>query len=445
MSTHKTIKELLVSYVLGDLSEGQTCEVKSHVTMCQQCKDELKRLEALLECSGKISKLSADEQMLRSAKDRLFTTVSSEGKLKAIAWPNIGRAFRWRMIMKSTITKIAAAAVIAIVAMVAMYQLGNSIDGSAAALARVVDNTGRMPWLHQVAKGFVNSEQVTLEQWVSFDSKTCATKRSDGSIEYRNLTEFREYVYDPCSQTITVSLVKKKDYPAFVDIAFPAFYLDGVIKKLGDEGGEVAKRTDKYKGKAVDVYEVSFSEHTAKASHLKLFVNSEKHLVIGEEVKATDEYGRILIDCKIEIDYPENGPVSIYELGVPGSAKVVYPEREKTAFQVVFEAAITAIDARESWPAPRDLVITYWEARAAKEYGEMAILWPGSALWNRDLESEKAAAYVFGDVQGTGSEGHIIVPYASKEHYERNNTYNLKMRLSNERSAKGRYYIVSGN
>lgn len=112
---------------------------------------------------------------------------------------------------------------------------------------------------------------------------------------------------------------------------------------------------------------------------------------------------------------------------------------------MVFEEAITAIDARESWPAPRDLVITYWEARATKNYGEMAILWPGSVLWNRELEDEKPAECLFGDVQATEFEANIIVPYASKEYYEQNHTYNLKMRLSNEKSAKGRYYIVSGN
>ena len=350
------------------------------------------------------------------------------------------------LIMRSRTTKLAAAAVIIMAVLVGIHQFGGSIDDSAVALARVVDNIRRMPWLHQVAKGLVKGEQVILEQWVSFDSKIFATKRSSGSIEYRNLTELREYFYDPCSQTITISRIKEKDYSPFQGIASQASYLDGVIKTLGDEGGEVTKRSDKYKGKVVDVYEISFSEHPAfETSHLKLFVDPEKYLVIGEHVKATDKDGKVLMDCKIELDYPQNGPGSIYELGVPSSAKVVWPEKEKTAFQVVFEEAITAIDARESWPAPRDLVITYWEARAAKNYGDMAILWPGSALWNRELQDEKPAECVFGDVQATEFEANIIVPYASKEYYEQNHTCNLKMRLSNEKSAKGRYYIVSGN
>jgi hypothetical protein len=396
------------------------------------------RLEEILNSMG-VEGIPAEA---RKIAQETFNNFSES--LKQSAQPQ--RTFLLQHIMRSKITKLAAAAVIIMAVLVGIHQFGGSIDGSAVALARVVDNIRRMPWLHQVAKGLVKGEQVILEQWVSFDSKIFATKRSSGSIEYRNLTELREYFYDPCSQTITISRIKEKDYSPFQGIASQASYLDGVIKTLGDEGGEVTKRSDKYKGKVVDVYEISFSEHPAfETSHLKLFVDPEKYLVIGEHVKATDKDGKVLMDCKIELDYPQNGPGSIYELGVPSSAKVVCPEKEKTAFQVVFEEAITAIDARESWPAPRDLVITYWEARAAKNYGEMAILWPGSTLWNRELEDEKPAECVFGDVQATEFEANIIVPYASKEYYEQNHTYNLKMRLSNEKSAKGRYYIVSGN
>jgi hypothetical protein len=48
-------------------------------------------------------------------------------------------------------------------------------------------------------------------------------------------------------------------------------------------------------------------------------------------------------------------------------------------------------------------------------------------------------------VQATKSEDYVLVPYATKEYYEKHGTYSLKMVLSNEKSAKRRYYIVSGN
>jgi len=71
--------------------------------------------------------------------------------------------------------------------------------------------------------------------------------------------------------------------------------------------------------------------------------------------------------------------------------------------------------------------------------------WPGSATWNESLKNEKRIEYVFGEAQKQPEANQIIVPYAAKEDYEKNGKYYLKMRLTNKGSAKGRYYIVSGN
>ena len=66
-------------------------------------------------------------------------------------------------------------------------------------------------------------------------------------------------------------------------------------------------------------------------------------------------------------------------------------------------------------------------------------------MWNRSLEKEEPVEYVFGRVQPWEIKGHIIVPYASKSYHVKHGKYSLKMVLSNTKSAKKRYYIVSGN
>lgn len=130
---------------------------------------------------------------------------------------------------------------------------------------------------------------------------------------------------------------------------------------------------------------------------------------------------------------------------VPEGARYKDP-LAKSAFEKDFDAAMVIIDSNEDWPGPKELVNSYWQARAAKDYGKMAIYWPGSASWNRDVaEKEKSAEYVFGEVSETGIKGTVIVPYAEKSYYEEHRTYNLKMWLTSEKSAKGRYYIISGN
>jgi hypothetical protein len=138
-------------------------------------------------------------------------------------------------------------------------------------------------------------------------------------------------------------------------------------------------------------------------------------------------------------------PVDIFDPDkvVPKDGQAA-PSLRQSYDEIVTEA-IAIIDSREDWPEPKELVQRYWQARAAKDYDTMAILWPGSATWNQKvLASEKPAEYVFGQTEFPQYLG-AYVPYAEKTYYEKNGKYNLKMLLHNEKSTKGRYYIVSGN
>jgi len=115
-------------------------------------------------------------------------------------------------------------------------------------------------------------------------------------------------------------------------------------------------------------------------------------------------------------------------------------------WQAEFDKAVAIIDGRETWPAtPRELAEAYWKARNAKDWDEMAVLWPGSAAWHRVLADEVPVEYVFGEAERDRRPNQAVVPYAPKNYHEKHGTYNLKMRLSNAKSSKGRYYVVSGN
>jgi hypothetical protein len=120
-------------------------------------------------------------------------------------------------------------------------------------------------------------------------------------------------------------------------------------------------------------------------------------------------------------------------------------QSQRKSYKEIVNEAIKIIDSREDWPEPKELVQRYWQARAAKDYDTMAILWPGSPTWNQKLlANEKPAEYVFGETEFP-QYGGAYVPYAEKTYYEKNGKYNLKMWLHNEKSTKGRYYIISGN
>ena len=115
MAEHKHMKDQLVSLSVGELPERQRAEVRAHAAECDACRAELTHIEKLLGCAGRRKALSAGEAMYASAEDRLLAAISSEDKSKRPARPFIRRAFEWRSIMTSSVTKIAVAAVVAVV------------------------------------------------------------------------------------------------------------------------------------------------------------------------------------------------------------------------------------------------------------------------------------------------------------------------------------------
>ena len=122
------------------------------------------------------------------------------------------------------------------------------------------------------------------------------------------------------------------------------------------------------------------------------------------------------------------------------------PIGKKTMEQAKAEA-LKIIETRDEWPdSPEAVVQAFWEARRAKNYKEMEILWPGSASlekgWIERCKDDSDVRYVFGKANEAGTE----VPYASEEYFKKNGSYNLTMRLSSTQTKKGqRYYIWSGN
>ena len=126
MNTHEKINELLVHFVLGELTEQQSSEVTTHLADCKRCSNELKRLEALVECTEQIRELSADKQMCESAKQMIFATIGGEETKQSALRQNVRLAFIWRTITKSPITRLAAAAVIILAISLFIVYLGPS-------------------------------------------------------------------------------------------------------------------------------------------------------------------------------------------------------------------------------------------------------------------------------------------------------------------------------
>jgi hypothetical protein len=302
-------------------------------------------------------------------------------------------------------------------------------------------------WLHQVATGIQDGKEITNEQWMSFESKVYAFKISDGHIGYHDYSKPTVWDYDPKSKTISISYPKYKTDNLFHKFSSIDSFLGVQTEELDKQGGNIIRKRGIYDGNTVEIIEIQFLEHPVlKTTDITFYINLENQLIIAQKFKVKDKNSDIIMEGEIKIDYPEKGPTNIYDLGIPSSAKIMDSKKPETEVEKAFNKAIEIIDSRKSWSEPRDLVVAYWEARASKNYNEMSVLWPGSATWNRRIiESEEPVEYAIGEVQSTEFNGYIIVPYASKDYYEKHAKYNLKMRLTNRKSTKGRYYIYSGN
>ncbi len=136
MNTHKQIKELLAWFALDDLSEQQKTCVQNHLDQCGQCREELQQIQKLLEVAEEMKNKTADEQLYHSAAASVLnlTVKQSKGTSQQIHKHNF-----WRFIMKSPITKIAAAVVIIISILIAVHYFNGPVNITSPVFADVIE------------------------------------------------------------------------------------------------------------------------------------------------------------------------------------------------------------------------------------------------------------------------------------------------------------------
>ena len=314
-----------------------------------------------------------------------------------------------------------------------------------ARLTEIPENMKQMPWLHGVVEGPESGDR--LEAWFSYEFQVVISKRDTGEVECQDFGKQIKQIYDPDANTVTVSHTMDDFHEKMGEsiLDFPK----KITKLFEDAGERVVWHPGKYRGKDVRICRMR-AFLGGMDTMVEMYVETERNIVLFVNQKVFDKTGKQLaMEVNATFDYPKKGPDTIFDVGVPASARIVQVEREeeeKTAFDTAFQEAIEKVDHAENWPDPRDLVIAYWQARAAKNYDEMAMFWPGSATWHHQVaEKEDPVEYVFGEVQLAEIKGHIAVPYASKSYYDKQGRYSLNMILRHEKSATGRYYIVSGN
>lgn len=126
MNVHERTKEQLVSLALGELSERQEVDIRSHVSECEPCRRELERVEKLLACAGQLNELSVDEQMCESAGRDVLLAVKHQTTQNSREGHRPRTALIWRVTMRSPMAKLAVAAAVVVAVIIAFHGLGGS-------------------------------------------------------------------------------------------------------------------------------------------------------------------------------------------------------------------------------------------------------------------------------------------------------------------------------
>ena len=236
----------------------------------------------------------------------------------------------WRKIMKSRITKLAAAAVIIIAAYVVLNLSSGPIDVASVTFAQITENMEQMPWMHIVGdqKLAAGAEMVDIryEVWFCIERQLMVLKISNGKVMFQDDLEHICQAYDPNTETITILSDKglnwNKNLSSVGDVP-------GAMIKLYEEAGEkVVRETGKYKGKDVLIFRMSAFLGDMDM-WVEMTVDAERQVVVFINQKAFDKDGKLTEEVNAHLDYPETGPETIYDVGVPRSAKIVSDEKEE--------------------------------------------------------------------------------------------------------------------
>jgi len=120
------------------LSAEKAAELQQHIAVCPACSKYLQDLQGDDKLLGDFTE--AMQPRIARLEEKVIGALNREPSEKPISSVSI-----WRIIMKSRITRIAAAAAIIIAVFIIIHQFSGSIDGASVVWGQVAEKIGRIP------------------------------------------------------------------------------------------------------------------------------------------------------------------------------------------------------------------------------------------------------------------------------------------------------------
>ena len=236
-------------------------------------------------------------------------------------------------IMKSRITKLAAAAAIIIAILIGMHQFTGPVYVATPAFAKMIEAMKKMPWAHAFLKMQREFHKEQSQLWYSFASRIEAINE-DGKLTLFDHNKQVAYAYDPCTEQITIFSLGERKFAG--GAGSPWELMEKTVEVLSEynEGVQVTRRSDEYNGRNVEIHKVRVPRKVGIEEWL-FVADSDTHLIMTLKLRGYDSDGNVMVHGEMTFDYPDDGPADIYELGAPRSAAVI-DDRTKPEAEEIF-------------------------------------------------------------------------------------------------------------
>ena len=239
----------------------------------------------------------------------------------------------WRIIMKSKISKLAAAAVIIIAATLLLQNGSFRITTPTFGLEDVYNAIDNMEWVHfkltiVQMSGDTETEKKTVgdgwESWSSEKNNVSAEKHTDGKIFFTEKTErgIRKSIYTPESNSITIKYEPFDSSESYGNYKnkFKASLLD-----LENKGAKIKYNKGVFEGQPVINIIVDYMPQNGEGYHsiITCIVDPVTYLLKKMEWQQTALKKNLTAKSIGIVDYPKTGPKDIYEAGASQDAKVI--------------------------------------------------------------------------------------------------------------------------
>jgi hypothetical protein len=321
-------REEIAALVLGELEPKAADELRRHIESCETCKSLYR-------------KLTDEEETIRSA----FQTIADKGEvLKNRLIEQLGKkesvtsqtekesakiiGIHWGNIIKSPITKIAAAAVIILAIALLFHNDSLNIASPVFGIDDVIQAMQKVEWMRYTSKvlDYTSLDPNTIEEkyeggeyWESVNPNRTITITSSGRIWFHEQNMGKLWTYDPEINTITLTYNETDDQKLSKNLQ--DLYLKP-ISELEKQGAKVEYSTGTYNRQPIQI--IRIDEETKDGWHNKISVFVDTGTRLAQKVTTyTKNTEGQSVTISTDIDYPKTGPIDIYQAGAPRDAKVV--------------------------------------------------------------------------------------------------------------------------